>query len=68
MKTRRIEKIIQSICPHNFIQGKRENNTFAHIFLGLGQTPTGIPGAVEILNSIERSLENECRNEGCELR
>ncbi len=44
-------------CAHNFIQGKRENNTLLTYFW-VWVFPAGILGAVQILNSIEESLED----------
>jgi len=47
----------QSVCPHNLYKENRGNNmllTYIRVWVILA----GNPGAMEILNSIEGSLEN----------
>jgi hypothetical protein len=44
--------------PTQFYSRKKRKQHFCSRISGFGVSPTGIPGAVEILNSIEGSLEN----------
>jgi hypothetical protein len=56
MKTRAIEKVPNQYAPQ-FVHANRGNNillTYFRVWVFLA----GIPGAMEILNSIEGSLEN----------
>ncbi len=61
MKIRAIEKDSpQSVCPHNLYKeiGEGTNMLLTYILIRVWVFLAGIPGAMEILNSIEGSLEN----------
>jgi hypothetical protein len=56
MKIGAVEKVPNQFGPQ-FVQGNRGNNMLL-IYIRIWVFLAGIPGAMEILNSIEGSLEN----------